>query len=45
VDLQKDPGEMQNLVGKSEERKNLVRLRAAMFDWLRQNNIQFEMPA
>jgi choline-sulfatase len=44
VDLQNDPGEMQNLVGKSEERQNVARLRAAMADWQRQNGIQFEMP-
>jgi choline-sulfatase len=45
VDLRNDPGEMQNLVGRGEERPNLLRLRAAMADWQRQNGIQFEMPA
>jgi arylsulfatase A-like enzyme len=45
VDLETDPGEMQNLAGRSEHRKTVTRLRAAMADWQHQNGIQFEIPA
>lgn len=45
VDLQNDPGEMQNLASANEERSNLLRLRAAMADWHRQNGVRFDMPA
>lgn len=45
VDLQNDPGEMQNLADRTEERPNLLRLREAMAGWQQQNGIQFDMPA
>ncbi len=44
VDLETDPGEMHNLAAHSGHRSHLLRLRAAMADWQRQNGVSFEMP-
>jgi len=44
VDLERDPGEMFNLVGEGFTRKQVQELQKLMASWQRQNGIEFPLP-
>jgi arylsulfatase A-like enzyme len=45
VDMQKDPGEMNNLAFDAQHKATVSRLRKAMGDWMEAYGVDFKMPA